>query len=87
MQILDSAGYNVALSKPVNSSTQFVSANPLNMLTASAGNDGVVDQAVVPLNLVHSADLGTGWWTVDLQVSFETMKSYEAIASGLWTSR
>ena len=65
--VLDIDGVNIALNKPANASDQYISANPLNVFTPALGCDGIVDQAQVPLNLVHAAVQGAGWWQVDLQ--------------------
>ena len=55
------------LNKPVSGSLQYASQNPSNNISLSCGNDGVIDQAGVPLNLVHSATTSGGWWAADLQ--------------------
>ena len=70
-QVLDANDVNVAVGKPVNGSDMFVSANPANVISLACGVNGAIDQAAVPLDLVHSASqTGNGWWQVNLQVSF-----------------
>lgn len=60
--LLDEAGVNVALRKPVSGSPQDASGS------LASGNDGVIDTDIAPLNQVSSAT-GNGNWTVDLQAS------------------
>ena len=66
--IFDESGTNVGLLKPVTGSPQYV--EPPNVYRNDAGNDGIVDADVVPLNLLH-ANAINGFWQVDLQGAFK----------------